>query len=121
MALLLADLGGAANLSHALELATANLQVAPQSSEAESTLGWINYKLGKLDDAERHLRAAAARGAVTRDAGYFIAKLAYDRGNRDEALQFLRKAVDGKGPFTHADDANRWLAQITKNNEAASK
>ena len=121
LALLLADEGGAANLQHALELATANLRSVPQSSDAESTLGWIDYKLGKSDEAERHLRAAAARGAVTRDTAYFVAKLTFDRGNREEALRFLKKAIDGKGPFAHSDDANRWLAQLTKTNEAASK
>jgi tetratricopeptide (TPR) repeat protein len=97
------------------------LRSAPQSSDAESTLGWIDYKLGKPDEAERHLRAAAARGAVTRDTAYFVAKLTFDRGNRDEALRFLKKAIDGKGPFTHADDANRWLAELSKTHEAASK
>ncbi len=120
-ALLLVDLGGAANLQHAFELADANWKSAPQASEAESTLGWISYKLGKFDEAQRHLRAAASRGAVNRDTAYFIARLSYDAGKHDEALRFLRQAIDGKGPFSHANDANRWLAQLTKSNEAASK
>ena len=121
LALLLADSGDAANLKHASELATANLQSSPQNGAAESTLGWIDYKLGRFDEAERHLRAAIARGAVTRDTAYFIAKLVYDAGNRGEAIRFLRQSVEGKGPSAHADDARRWLAQLTKTNEAASK
>jgi tetratricopeptide (TPR) repeat protein len=121
LALQLADEGGKANLQHALELAAANLRNSPQSADAESTLGWINYKLGKLEDAERHLRAAAARGAITRDTAYFMAKLAYDGGKRDESLRLLRQAVEGKGAFAHADEASQWLAQLTKSKEATTK
>ncbi|HEV3418532.1 MAG TPA: tetratricopeptide repeat protein [Pirellulales bacterium] len=121
LALLLAEQSDASRLPRALEMATGNLRAAPQNSEAESTLGWIDYKLGKLDDAERHLRAASARGSISRDTAYFIAKVAFDRGLRDESLRLLRQAIGGRGPFVHADAAKHWLAELTKPSEAPQK
>jgi tetratricopeptide (TPR) repeat protein len=121
LALLLADQADRSKLPQALEIATANLQSAPQNSEAESTLGWVYYKLNKLDDAERHLRASAARGIFSRDTAYFVAKLTFDRGQRDESLSLLRQAVKDRGPFAHAEEAAHWLTQRTKSSEAPQK
>src|SRR5207237_10634736 len=98
LALLMADQADASKLPRALEIASSNLQTNPQNTEAESTLGWVFYKMGKLDDAERHLRASSARGSISRDTAYYIAKLAFDRGLRDESLKLLRHAVESRGP-----------------------
>ncbi|HEV2971130.1 MAG TPA: tetratricopeptide repeat protein [Pirellulales bacterium] len=121
LALLLAEQTDSSKLRRALEMAEGNLRAAPQSGEAESTLGWIEFKLGKTDEAERHLRAAAARGSISRDTAYFIAKVEFDRGQRDESLRMLRQAVGGRGPFAYAEESKRWLAKLTKPSEAPQK
>jgi tetratricopeptide (TPR) repeat protein len=121
LALELADQADQSKLRQALEIATANLRSAPQNVEAESTLGWVHYKLGNLDEAERYLRASAAPGVLSRDTAFFVAKLAFDRGKRDESLHFLRQAVENRGPFAHAEEAALWLAQRTKSSEAPKK
>jgi tetratricopeptide (TPR) repeat protein len=121
LALEMADQADQSKLRQALEIATANLRSAPQNVEAESTLGWVHYKLGNLDEAERYLRASAAPGVLSRDTAFFVAKLAFDRGKRDESLHFLRQAVENRGPFAHADEAALWLAQRTKSSEAPKK
>ncbi len=116
-----ADKSDPSNLRRALEIAQSNLQSAPKNSEAESTLGWAFYRIGKLDEAERHLRAAIGRGTVSRDTAYYIAKLAFDRGERNESLAMLRKAVESSGPFAHADEAAQWLKQQTPRSSEAPK
>jgi tetratricopeptide (TPR) repeat protein len=116
-----ADKSDPSKLRQAVEIAQSNLQSAPKNTEAESTLGWVLYRLGKLDDAERHLRAAMASGVLSRDTAYYIAKLAFDRGERSESLAMMRKAVESSGPFAHADDAAQWLKQQTPSSEAPKK
>lgn len=113
--LIAADENDDKKLAKALDLAIANLKSMPQNPEAEATLGWVCFKLGRIDEAERHLQAATAAGVVSRDTGFYLAKLLYARGQRGEALDFLRKAVEGRGPFAHADDARKWLATQSTN------
>ncbi len=120
LALVLADQSTAEDLKRSLELALANAHSSPQSSEAEATLGYVYYRMGKLDDAAQHLRASA-HGSISRDSAYFMARVALDQGNRDDGARLLRQAIDGKGPFAHATDATRLLGQLTKPTEAPSK
>jgi tetratricopeptide (TPR) repeat protein len=124
LALLLADQAEKADplkLHNALDIAESNLQSMPKSAEAESTLGWVLYRMGRLDDAERHLRAAMSGGMLSRDTAYYIAKLRSDRGKSDESLALLRKAVESSGPFAHADEAAKWLADQSRSSEAPKK
>ncbi|HKD36804.1 MAG TPA: tetratricopeptide repeat protein, partial [Pirellulales bacterium] len=116
-----ADKPDPSKLLPALEIAQSNLKSAPNSAEAESTLGWVLYRMGNLDEAERHLRAVMSSGSVSRDTAFYIAKLKSDRGQRSEALTLLRRAIESKGPFAHADEAARWLAQQDRSSEAPKK
>src|ERR1041385_5937250 len=70
--LIAADENDDKKLAKALDLASANLKSMPQNPEAEATLGWVCFKLGRIDEAERHLQAATAAGVVSRDTGFYL-------------------------------------------------
>ncbi|MFW5693356.1 MAG: tetratricopeptide repeat protein, partial [Thermoguttaceae bacterium] len=48
----------------ALEYATLNARQNSRSTEALSTYGWVQYKLGNIDEADRVLQAAAGTGSL---------------------------------------------------------
>ena len=121
LALLLTEQNNSKDLTQAFNLAASNLRAMPQNAEAEATLGWIDYKLGKFDDAERLLRAAAGHGKISRDTAYYLARLLYDRGRRSEARKLLREALESRGAFAYADEATRLLAQESSPPEAPRK
>ena len=62
-------------------------------AEAASTYGWVLYKLGRLDEAEKAFQAAISGGQVAPDTAYYIACLSYDRGREPQAKQWLERRV----------------------------
>ncbi|MCY2964735.1 MAG: tetratricopeptide repeat protein [Planctomycetota bacterium] len=74
LALVLIEQPREADQRRALQLAQLNLQRYPQSNEARATLGWIQLRQGKLDEASEALQGAVAQGAVSPDTAYYIAR-----------------------------------------------
>jgi len=98
----------------ALEYAENNVRKYPRDTEAVSTYGWVLYKLGKLDDAEKYLSAAASSGRVTPDTAYYCARLAKDRNRDDLARQWLESALTSTAPFANRPEATALLAKLKK-------
>jgi tetratricopeptide (TPR) repeat protein len=103
----------------ALEYAGANAQQyqkTNQAGEAYSTLGWVLYKLDRLDDAEKYLRGAISGGQFSLDTAYYLARVLSKRGvkgNKD-AINLLETAIKTPGPFAYRDDAKALLAELKK-------
>jgi tetratricopeptide (TPR) repeat protein len=95
-----------------LELIESLMKQNPRSGEIAAAVGWIYYRLGRLDDAERYLQAAASSGGVSLDILYIMAKLSADRGKLDQAKQLLQGALKGTGPFIFRQDARTWHDQL---------
>ncbi len=114
LALVLVEQQDKAKRDRALQLAAMSVQLYPESAEAYATLGWVYYRLGKLDAAERALQTAASGGVMSLDTSYYLAHVLRDRGREDEAKQLLKKAVDSPGSFTFRQEAREWLNQIAK-------
>jgi tetratricopeptide (TPR) repeat protein len=98
----------------ALELSEANFKKFPKSTSAASTYGWVLYKLGRLDDAEKALQAAAAIGPMSVDTSYYMARLLIDRGHKDEAKKVLEAGLKRKGLSMCRIDAEQLLKQLSK-------
>ena len=115
LALALVGQDDEAKSRRALEYAEANVQKLPKSSNAASTYGWVLYKLGRLDDAEKALRTAASLGKVSVDTAYFTARLEVDRGHKAEAKQLLESALkEAKGLSMFRQEAEELLEQLKK-------
>ncbi len=114
LALALCEQDDEAKKNRALEYAQVNARQYPKQAEAASTYGWILYKLGRIDDAERALRAAAARGSLSPDTAYYIARVSADRGRKDEAKRLLEQALKTKRLFSQRVDAEALLKELNK-------
>jgi tetratricopeptide (TPR) repeat protein len=95
----------------ALHLAAANARLFDASGEALSTLGWVYYRLGRLEDAERTLLAAYWFGFESADAAYYLARVLAERNRIDRARQFMNAALHAQGLFLYRNEAQRWLQQ----------
>jgi tetratricopeptide (TPR) repeat protein len=115
LALALVEQKGEEKKQRALEYAEANARQYSKSSEALSTYGWVLYKLGRLDDAERMLRGAVSGGTFSADTAYCLARVLSKRGGHDKDIrQLLESALQSPAPFQNRDDAKAWLEELKK-------
>lgn len=81
-------------LERALTMATEAVRQQPENPSYLDTIGWVYFKLGQYDDAERFIRRAVENGeaspVVLEHLGDVYAKL----GKKDKALEFWRKALE---------------------------
>ena len=59
------------------------------------SLGWVNYRLGNLDEAERHLRAALARFPDHEVAAH-LGEVLWVQGKQREAREVWASALEAK-------------------------
>lgn len=116
LALALAEQDDAAK-KKALEYAEMNARQFPNQPEAFSTLGWVYYNLGRLDEAEGALRKAVSTGQMSADTAYYIARVSVDRDRKDEARQLLEQALKSPGTFTLRPEAKALLEKLTQGSE----
>ena len=114
LALVLIEQKDEAKKRRALEYSQSNVQQNPRSAEAASTYGWVLYRMGRLDEAEKAFQAAVGGGSVGADTAYYIARLSYDRGRETQAKQWLDIALKSTGPFAMRQDAQELLEKLKK-------
>jgi tetratricopeptide (TPR) repeat protein len=56
------------------------------------SMGWVQYRLGRLEEAERYLRKAYGALKDAEIAGHLVEVL-WARGKREEARRILREAL----------------------------
>jgi len=98
----------------ALALAEGVMRQNQNNADAASTLGWIYFKLGRLDEAERMLQAAASTANVQPDTAYFYAKLADARNRGDAVKPLLNAALKSELPFAYREEAQKLSDQFGK-------
>jgi Tfp pilus assembly protein PilF len=116
-ALSLAEQPSDAQRTRARQVAEINVQLQSKSAEALTTLGWVDYRLGQLDQAEQSLRAAIATGKGSSETAYYLARVLADRQKNDEVPQLLKVSFSASGRFAFRNDAQTWLDQLQKTRE----
>lgn len=99
----------------ALRLATIVAQKHPASQPAMATLGWVQYRMGKIDQAEGNLKRAVVGMPREGDSLFYLAQVLLDKGKAAEVEQLvkpLQAAVARPGRFIQRANARRWLKDI---------
>jgi tetratricopeptide (TPR) repeat protein len=114
LALALCEQNDESKKRRALEYAQINGRQYPKQKEALSTLGWVLYKSGQLDNAESVLREAAAGAGPSGDTAYYLARVLIDRGRGAEAKPLLSTALKTKLSFLYREDAENQLKKLSQ-------
>lgn len=117
LALALIEQSDDARKDRALQLAQVNARQYPRSPEALATLGWVLYRLGRRDEAERMLRVAVADGKASADAAWFLARVHLDRGQSKDARKLLEFCNSSRGAFRFRNEAQQALSQLPAENK----
>jgi tetratricopeptide (TPR) repeat protein len=83
-------------VAEALEMLERALALDPENGAYLDSLGWAQYRLGRLEEAEANVRKAMAqqpKNAVILD---HLGDILKARGRADEAVAFWQKALEGE-------------------------
>jgi tetratricopeptide (TPR) repeat protein len=115
LALALCEESDMAKQRKALEYAEMNVRQYPKQAEAFSTLGWVYYKTGHLNEAWQALQTALSAGQLSPDTAYYTAKVlvASDKPEgKKTAKQFLEAALKIKALFSMRKEAQALLDSL---------
>jgi tetratricopeptide (TPR) repeat protein len=96
-------------LPEALDMIKRAVKAEPTNPNYLDSLGWIYFKLGQLDEAERYLNDAARRNTRSSTVQEHLGDLYMKRGQSEQARAAWRKAL---GLTTDATDITRLKAKI---------
>lgn len=102
----------ASKKNRAVQIAEVNARQYQKLAEALSTLGWIYYRTGRMDDAEKALAASVSGGQATADTAYYLAQVFSERGKTSEATRLVKASLESKGPFLFRKEAQALAAKL---------
>ena len=96
-----------------------NARQYPNDPDVASTYGWVLFKLGQTEDAERVLRSVASSSVANRaplksDTAYYLAVVDVERNRETEAKSLLDGALKATGPFAMRREAKALLERLKK-------
>jgi tetratricopeptide (TPR) repeat protein len=100
------------DLDQALSLARRARNLASDDPSVLDTLGWVEYCRGNLGEAEQWLRQALAAGAVGAEVDYHMGMISFGLGRKEQAREYLEKALAGGQEFLGRDQARQTLEEI---------
>lgn len=112
LALALAEQKDRSKWGRAKLVAEENKNRFPKSAEALSTYGWVLYRLGQVEEADKYLWAAISGGSFSPDTAYRLARVELDCNRADKAKTLLETALKTPGPFAMRQEAKALLAQL---------
>jgi Flp pilus assembly protein TadD len=76
------------------------------------TLGWVHYRLGEYGEAVKVLTAVIEKAPDVPVFNYHLGMTYLKLGNKQEARDYLSKAVGEKYSYTGIDEARKTLAEL---------
>jgi Tfp pilus assembly protein PilF len=116
LALLLVEQPGAAQRTRAQQFAAMSAQLNNQNADAQITLAWVLFQLGRLADAEQALRSGLSLGSPSPDSSYLVARMLVEQNRIDPAKQLLKAALEADSPglFIYRQDAQALYDKLNK-------
>lgn len=99
LALVLVETSDEGKRARAGQISEANLRQAPNVEKIAATAAWVKFKTGSVDVADNLLGQIIKGGRISPQTLYYSAMLLKARGKKDEAMQFLKTAVEAQGSF----------------------
>jgi len=112
LALAMVEQGDESKKHTALAYAAENARKYPRSGEAQSTYGWVLYKMGRLQEAGVALQKAMNLGNPKNDTIYYFARVLAETGNTKDAKTLLAAALKSKNPFSKVAEAKKLDATL---------
>jgi len=95
----------------ALDLIQRAIEITPDDPAIIDSLGWVQYKLGRLDEALVSLRAAYAAFPDAEVAAH-LGEVLWMMGEQTEALEIWRKALEQQPDSEHVMDTMQRLVSV---------
>ena len=123
LALSLCEQPDEAKKTKALAYAKENVQMNSKRSEAFSTLAWVLYRLGKVQDADRAIQQAISLsgGNLSNDSYFYLAQIGYDSDRKDQAKAILKAVLESTRPFSMKPEAQELAKKIKEEEKKPSK
>tara|TARA_R110002049_G_scaffold285698_1_gene466713 strand:+ start:106714 stop:108072 length:1359 start_codon:yes stop_codon:yes gene_type:complete len=102
LALVLVESGDQGKLGRAMQLAQTNARNFPNSSDAITTYGWVQQRLGDSVGANQTFGVLLRSKQASRDAAYYIAQVNYSLGQKEAGDAFIQAAKNSEGEFFNA-------------------
>jgi tetratricopeptide (TPR) repeat protein len=95
----------------ALEMAQRAEKIAPKSWLTQDSLGWVHYRMGKVEDAIRILEGAKGLDPRAGRARYHLGVAYLKAGKKEPGLAELRAVLEIAPGASYALEAQRILGQ----------
>jgi len=102
----------------ALDFAETLSRQARGNAEATATLGWVQFRLGRLADAERSFNTVLSGGSLNSEIAYFAANLLREQGRTDAAMKLLDLSLRNESSFVYREDAEALRAKLKSQDSA---
>lgn len=84
-------------LNRAKELSEKSLSLEPDNSSYLDTYGWILYKLGDLEGAEKYIKMSLEKSPESAEVLEHYGDILFKKGNTKEAMEYWKKAKEKGG------------------------
>jgi tetratricopeptide (TPR) repeat protein len=82
--------------------------------EAAATLGWVLFKMEKVNEADQVMQAVINTGNPSADSLYYKARILQDMGKSEEAKKWLDLALKVSKSFVHHSEAKEMRDMLAK-------
>ena len=114
LSLALSEQSDVNQLRRAYGYARANADRHPESVSAQTTLAWVLIKANYPDEAEKILTRLFDVGDLNSAGAYYLAVVYSQRNREDEAILFLKNALETKVNFPKRAAAESLLKSLSK-------